>query len=147
MRSVLASGNAHKLTEVPRDLLSPHDVEPMPAGIELPPEGVTSFEDNARGKAEALAGARSPAWTAPRERRGLRPARRWPGPRHRRAPERAKMPPRERGRGRAAFSWSSPTIRVSRWRAGRAGAAGVTSARYAGREGDDAANNRRLFAD
>ena len=56
MRFVLASRNAHKLDEY-RAILAPHEVEPMPEGIELPPEGVSSFEANARAKAEALARA------------------------------------------------------------------------------------------
>ncbi len=84
MRFVLATRNRHKLDEY-RAILAPHEVEAMPAGIELPPEGVTSFEDNARAKAEALARAlaertpgrpsswpttralRSPPWAARRE--------------------------------------------------------------------------------
>lgn len=56
MRFVLASGNAHKLREF-RQILAPHDVLPMPAEVELPPEGVESFAANARGKAQALAQA------------------------------------------------------------------------------------------
>ena len=56
MRFVLATRNPHKLAEY-RAILAPHDVGPMPAGIELPPEGVVSFEANARAKAEGLARA------------------------------------------------------------------------------------------
>ena len=56
MRFVLATRNPHKLAEY-RAILAPHDVEPMPAGVELPPEGVVSFEANARAKAEGLARA------------------------------------------------------------------------------------------
>ena len=56
MRFVLASGNAHKLGEF-RAILAPHDVEAMPPGVELPPEGTESFAVNARAKAVALARA------------------------------------------------------------------------------------------
>jgi XTP/dITP diphosphohydrolase len=56
MRFVLASGNAHKLGEF-RAILAPHEVEAMPAGVELPPEGTESFAVNARAKAVALARA------------------------------------------------------------------------------------------
>jgi len=54
MRFMLATGNRHKLGEF-RQILAPHEVLPMPAGIALPPEGVDSFLDNARGKALGLA--------------------------------------------------------------------------------------------
>lgn len=53
---MLASGNRHKLHEF-RQILAPHEVLPMPAGVELPPEGEVSFLENARGKARALARA------------------------------------------------------------------------------------------
>ncbi len=56
MRFVLATENAHKLAEF-RRILAPHEVVPLPAGIELPEEGVTSFADNARAKAMAVAPA------------------------------------------------------------------------------------------
>ena len=56
MRFMLATGNRHKLGEF-RKIVSPHEVLPMPDGIELPPEGVDSFADNARGKALGLARA------------------------------------------------------------------------------------------
>jgi XTP/dITP diphosphohydrolase len=56
MRFVLATRNPHKLAEY-RAILAPHDVEPMPAGVELAPEGVVSFAANARAKAEGLARA------------------------------------------------------------------------------------------
>ena len=71
MRFVLASRNAHKLAEY-RAILAPHEVEPMPAGIELPPEGVVSFAANARAKAEALARALA-SGAAPAAGRPLRP--------------------------------------------------------------------------
>jgi len=58
MRFVLASGNRNKLREF-RAILAAHEVVPMPAGIVLPPESVTSFRDNALGKARALAAALS----------------------------------------------------------------------------------------
>ena len=54
MRFMLATGNRHKLGEF-RQILAPHEVVPMPEGIELPPEGVESFAENARGKALGLA--------------------------------------------------------------------------------------------
>ena len=54
MRFMLATGNAHKLEEF-RSILAPWEVVPMPPGVELPPEGVESFADNAAGKAIALA--------------------------------------------------------------------------------------------
>ncbi len=54
MRFVLATGNAHKLSEF-RQILAPSDVLAMPEGLTLPPEGVVSFAANARGKAVALA--------------------------------------------------------------------------------------------
>jgi XTP/dITP diphosphohydrolase len=56
MRFMLATGNRHKLGEF-RKILVPHEVLPMPGGIELPPEGVDSFLENARGKALGLARA------------------------------------------------------------------------------------------
>jgi len=56
VRFVLASGNRHKLHEF-RSILAPHQVVAMPAGILLPPEGETSFTENALGKALALAQA------------------------------------------------------------------------------------------
>jgi XTP/dITP diphosphohydrolase len=54
MRFMLATGNRHKLGEF-RKILAPCEVLPMPEGIELPPEGVDSFAENARGKALGLA--------------------------------------------------------------------------------------------
>ena len=109
MRFVLASRNRHKLDEY-RAILSPHEVEPMPAGIELPPEGVTSFDDNARAKAEALARALES---------GVDDA------------DQAVVVADDSGREVAVLG----------------GAPGVISARYAGRDGDDQANNRRLLTE
>jgi XTP/dITP diphosphohydrolase len=56
MRLVLASRNPHKLRELAA-LLAPHELEPLPAGIELPPETGTSFAENALIKARAAATA------------------------------------------------------------------------------------------
>jgi XTP/dITP diphosphohydrolase len=56
MRLVLASRNEHKLRELGR-LLAPHELAPLPRGVGLPPETGDSFEQNARMKAAAAAGA------------------------------------------------------------------------------------------
>ena len=56
IRFVLATGNRHKAHEF-GNILAPCRVDVMPAGVELPPEGVESFADNALGKAEGLARA------------------------------------------------------------------------------------------
>ena len=56
MLLVLASRNAHKLRELGR-LLRPHELEPLPPEIELPPESDTTFAANALVKARAAAGA------------------------------------------------------------------------------------------
>jgi XTP/dITP diphosphohydrolase len=117
MRFVLASRNAHKLAEY-RAILASHEVEPMPAGVELPPEGVTSFEINARGKAEALARALAGSGCS-------------------------TAAPAAVGAQRPVVIADDSGIEV----AALGGAPGVTSARYAGREGDDAANNERLLAE
>ncbi len=55
---VLATRNAHKLAEMQR-LLEPVGitVEPLPDGIELPPEDGTTFADNALPKARSAAAA------------------------------------------------------------------------------------------
>ena len=53
MRFMLATGNHHKLGEFQK-ILAPSVVLPMPDWIELPPEDVHSFADNARGKALGL---------------------------------------------------------------------------------------------
>lgn len=60
---MLATGNRHKLGEF-RQILVPCKVLPMPGWVELPPEGVESFAENALGKALGLARtltARTPA--------------------------------------------------------------------------------------
>ena len=56
MRFILATGNRHKAREFGA-ILAPCRVDVMPAGVELPPEGVESFAENALGKAEGLARA------------------------------------------------------------------------------------------
>jgi XTP/dITP diphosphohydrolase len=58
MALVLATRNAHKVREVSR-LLAPFglEVEPLPDGIELPPETGDTFEANALPKARAAASA------------------------------------------------------------------------------------------
>jgi XTP/dITP diphosphohydrolase len=55
VRLILASRNEHKLRELSQ--LMPHELEPLPKGIELPPETGTTFADNALGKARAAAAA------------------------------------------------------------------------------------------
>lgn len=60
---VLGTRNPHKVREVAR-LLAPAgiEVEPLPAGVELPPETGQTFEANALPKARAAAaGTRRPA--------------------------------------------------------------------------------------
>ena len=54
MRLVLASRNTHKLAEL-AELLAPHEIEPLPPEIELPPETATTFSGNALAKARAAA--------------------------------------------------------------------------------------------
>jgi XTP/dITP diphosphohydrolase len=56
MRLVLASRNGHKLREL-TPLLAPHELEPLPEEVELPPETGETFEENALGKARAAAQA------------------------------------------------------------------------------------------
>ena len=56
MRLVLASRNEHKLREL-GPLLAPHELVPLPADIELPPEAGETFEQNAVDKAVAAAEA------------------------------------------------------------------------------------------
>ena len=53
---MLASRNAHKLRELGA-LIAPHALEPLPAGVELPPELGTNYTENALGKARAAAAA------------------------------------------------------------------------------------------
>lgn len=56
MKLVLATRNAHKLRELGA-LMAPHELEPLPADVELPPETGTTFAENALGKARAAAQA------------------------------------------------------------------------------------------
>jgi len=57
MRLVLASRNAHKLTELERMLGGDVDLDPLPPEVELPPETGTTYRANALIKARAAAGA------------------------------------------------------------------------------------------
>jgi XTP/dITP diphosphohydrolase len=56
VRLVLATRNDHKVAELAR-LMPGVVLEPLPAGIELPPEGEESYTANALGKARAAAAA------------------------------------------------------------------------------------------
>ena len=56
MRLVLASRNTHKLRELGA-LLAPHELVPLPEGVELPPETGASYAENARIKAHAAGAA------------------------------------------------------------------------------------------
>lgn len=56
MDLVLATRNPHKLREFGA-LLEPNRVDPLPDGVELPPETGTTFAENALGKARAAADA------------------------------------------------------------------------------------------
>ena len=54
MRLVLATRNPHKLRELTQ-LMRPHQLDPLPDAVELPPETGTTFAANALGKARAAA--------------------------------------------------------------------------------------------
>jgi XTP/dITP diphosphohydrolase len=56
MKLVLATRNPHKVREFGA-LLAPHDVDPLPESVELPPETGATFADNASTKARAAAAA------------------------------------------------------------------------------------------
>jgi XTP/dITP diphosphohydrolase len=56
MKLVLATRNDHKAHEFSA-LLAPHEVAPLPAAVQLPPETGTTFAENALGKARAAAAA------------------------------------------------------------------------------------------
>jgi XTP/dITP diphosphohydrolase len=56
VRFVLATRNAHKLRELAA-VLAPHELEPLPDEVELPPESGTTFAENALIKAGAAAEA------------------------------------------------------------------------------------------
>jgi XTP/dITP diphosphohydrolase len=53
---VLGSRNTHKLREL-ASLLEPHELVPLPGGVELPPESGATFGENALSKARATARA------------------------------------------------------------------------------------------
>jgi XTP/dITP diphosphohydrolase len=56
VRLVVATRNEHKLREL-AEPMRPHQLDPLPDDVELPPETGTTFADNALGKARAAAGA------------------------------------------------------------------------------------------
>jgi XTP/dITP diphosphohydrolase len=56
VRLVLASRNPHKARELAA-LLAPHEVEPLPGDVVLPPETGETFAENALGKARAASRA------------------------------------------------------------------------------------------
>jgi XTP/dITP diphosphohydrolase len=56
VRLLLATRNPHKVREF-GDLLAPHDIDPLPPSVLLPPETGETFADNAFGKARAAAAA------------------------------------------------------------------------------------------
>ena len=56
MRLLLATRNPHKVREFGQ-LLAPHDVDPLPASVLLPPETGATFAANALDKARAAAAA------------------------------------------------------------------------------------------
>ena len=56
MRLIVATRNEHKLVELRRSM-RPHQLEPLPDDVQLPPETGTTFAQNAIGKARAAAGA------------------------------------------------------------------------------------------
>jgi XTP/dITP diphosphohydrolase len=56
VRLVVATRNEHKLRELVQ-LMRPHKLDPLPDGVELPPETGTTFADNALVKARAAAAA------------------------------------------------------------------------------------------
>jgi XTP/dITP diphosphohydrolase len=56
VRLVLATRNPHKVRELAA-LLAPHEIAPLPAAVELPPETGDSFAANALLKARAAAAA------------------------------------------------------------------------------------------
>jgi XTP/dITP diphosphohydrolase len=56
VRLVLATRNPHKLRELTQ-LMRPHQLDPLPDAVELPPETGTTFAANALGKARAAATA------------------------------------------------------------------------------------------
>lgn len=63
MRVILASRNDHKLREL-SEILTAIELEPLPAGVELPPEDGDTFEANALIKARAARSATGQAAVA-----------------------------------------------------------------------------------
>jgi XTP/dITP diphosphohydrolase len=63
VRLVVATRNAHKLREL-GPLLAPHELEPLPEEVELPPETGETFAANALVKARAAAAATGTAAVA-----------------------------------------------------------------------------------
>jgi XTP/dITP diphosphohydrolase len=63
MRLVLATRNPHKLRELGA-LLAPHELEPLPEDVRLPPETGSTFAENALDKARAAARATGTAAVA-----------------------------------------------------------------------------------
>jgi XTP/dITP diphosphohydrolase len=55
-RFVLATRNAHKVRELAA-LLAPHEIDPLPEDVELPPEQAETFAGNALDKARAARAA------------------------------------------------------------------------------------------
>ncbi|HEY8769039.1 MAG TPA: non-canonical purine NTP pyrophosphatase, partial [Thermoleophilaceae bacterium] len=53
---MLATRNEHKVREL-GDLMRPHELEPLPDNVELPPESGTTFRANALIKGRAAAAA------------------------------------------------------------------------------------------
>ena len=56
MKLLLATRNEHKLREF-AELLAPHELEPLPAAVDAPPETGATFIENALIKARAAAAA------------------------------------------------------------------------------------------
>jgi XTP/dITP diphosphohydrolase len=56
LKFVLGSRNSHKLREL-SGLLAPHELEPLPAEVRLPPETGETFAENALTKARSTAAA------------------------------------------------------------------------------------------
>jgi XTP/dITP diphosphohydrolase len=56
VRLVLSTRNDHKLREL-SELMRPYELDPLPEGVELPPEAGTTFADNALAKARVAAAA------------------------------------------------------------------------------------------
>ena len=123
MRFVLATGNRNKLREF-RAILAPHAVTAMPAGIVLPPEGVTSFHENALQKARALAAALAAD----------------PSARARLFAQAGGSAPASAARVVCLADDSGLEVEALGWDPG------VTSARYAGEGAGDAANNEKLLS-